>query len=126
LVQTGDEGTVEGAAVFSGLVLFLLLYRVKMNKRDKYGRTVAHIAAYQGTESYDFTLFPFSFRLTFPFLCRFFRMLVMRGAQPNLIDGYGRNILHYAVYNKIETMKACLEKYANSSANTSAGAYVSP
>jgi len=52
LVQTGEEGTIEGAAVFSGLVLFLLLYNLKINQRDKYGRTVLHIAAFQGTESY--------------------------------------------------------------------------
>jgi len=43
--------------------------------------------------------------------CRFFRMLSLRGAKPNLIDGYGRNIFHYGVFNKLETMQACLEVY---------------
>jgi ankyrin repeat protein len=43
---------VEVPRLFVGLLLILVLRGVKINKRDKLGRTAIHIAAQQGTPGY--------------------------------------------------------------------------
>jgi hypothetical protein len=78
--------------IYGGIIVVLLLNGVRMNQRDKKGKTPLHIAAAQGTPS-------------------FIRLLIQRGAKTKKKDRYGRTIVHYAMKNRKESIQAVLAKY---------------
>lgn len=79
--------------IYGGIIVVLLLNGVRINKRDKRGKTPLHVAASQGTPS-------------------FIRLMIQRGAKTMKRDRMGRTVVHYAMKNRRDSISAILSKCA--------------